>query len=314
MAKWRYSMKWNLSDWYAKGVAMTQDAQVHAVAKALSVLEALNRSPVTPLASLHEVTGLPKSSLVRLLETLIETGYVVRVSRRDGYALTEAVLRLSSGVRHRDAIVDLARPLMIEFTRRHKWQVSLATAESDAMLVRFTTRHISPFSREQNFLNRRVHMIQSALGRAYFCFCSEEEQRFILTVLRAAGDELAIREDPGHIAAVVAKTRSRGYATIRRPRSNPTQSFAIPLMDPTVDSPLGAINLFYYRSAMTEAQAIERYLGPVRELADAMGAAFARAMAEAGEADEPGPTKACRCCRQGRSSAARADTKVDGIG
>src|SRR5512146_1942053 len=144
-----------------------KDAQVHAVTKALAVIEALNRGPVTPLAALHEVTGLPKSSLVRLLETLIEVGYVVRVSRRDGYALTEAVLRLSSGVRHRDVVVDVARPLMIAFTRRLKWQVSLATAESDAMLVRFTTRHISPFSREQNFLNRRVHMIQSALGRAY---------------------------------------------------------------------------------------------------------------------------------------------------
>lgn len=251
---------------------MSQDAQVHAVAKALVVLEALNRSPVTPLAALHEVTGLPKSSLVRLLETLIEAGYVVRVSRRDGYALTEAVLRLSSGVRRRDVVVDVARPLMIAFTRQHKWQVSLATAESDAMIVRYTTRHISPFSREQNFLNRRVHMIQSALGRAYFSYCSVQEQDFMLSVLRASGDELAIQDDPGHIAAIVARTRARGYATIRRPRSNPTQSFAIPLIDPSVESPLGAINMFYYRSAMTEAQAIDRYLAPMRELAETVGA------------------------------------------
>jgi len=254
-----------------------KDAQVHAVTKALAVIEALNRGPVTPLAALHEVTGLPKSSLVRLLETLIEVGYVVRVSRRDGYALTEAVLRLSSGVRHRDVVVDVARPLMIAFTRRLKWQVSLATAESDAMLVRFTTRHISPFSREQNFLNRRVHMIQSALGRAYFAFCSAEERAFILRVLRASGDELAINEDPAHLAAIVARTRARGYATIRRPRSNPTQSFAIPLIDPETDSPLAAINLFYYRSAMTETEAVERYLGPMRELAGAIATEFARA-------------------------------------
>jgi IclR family mhp operon transcriptional activator len=256
---------------------MTQDTQVHAVAKALVVLETLNRGPVTPLADLHEVTGMPKSSLVRLLETLIDTGYVVRVSRRDGYALTEAVLRLSSGVRHRDLVVDVARPLMIAFTRQHKWQVSLATAESDAMIVRFTTRHISPFSREQNFLNRRVHMIQSALGRAYLSYCSAEEQAFVLSVLRAAGDELAINDEPAHIAAIVARTRVRGYATIRRPRSNPTQSFAIPVMDPEADSPLAAINLFYYRSAITESEAVERYLGPMRELSGAIAAGLARA-------------------------------------
>src|SRR5690348_15217309 len=151
-----------------------EDGDVHTVAKALRILEALNQSRVTPLAALHEITGMPKSTLVRLLDTLIHAGYVVRISRRDGYALTESVLRLSSGVRHRDMVVDVARPLMEAFTRQRKWQVSLATAESDAMVVRFTTRHMSPFSREQNFLNRRVHMIQSALGRAFFAYCSAD--------------------------------------------------------------------------------------------------------------------------------------------
>jgi IclR family mhp operon transcriptional activator len=249
---------------------MDEVPHVHTVAKALAILEALNQSRVMPLAALYEVTKLPKPSLVRLLDTLIQTGYVVRVSRRDGYALTEAVLRLSSGMRHRDVLVDLARPLMEAFTRRHKWQVSLATAERDCMIGRFTTRHISPFSRDQNFVNRRVHMIQSAVGRAYFSYCSEEEQGVILSVLRASGDELAIRDDAADIAVIVKQTRARGYATIRRPRSNPTRSFAVPLIHPETGNPVGAVPFFYYRSAMSEAQAVERYLGPVQELADAI--------------------------------------------
>jgi DNA-binding IclR family transcriptional regulator len=52
----------------------------------------------------------------------------------------------------------------------------------------------------------------------------------------------AVLDDADHIAAIVKQTRARGYATIRRSRSNPTRSFAAPF--------------FYYRSAMTEAQAI----------------------------------------------------------
>ena len=260
------------------------DGHVHTVAKALQILEALNQSRVTTLAALHEITQLPKSSLVRLLDTLIDAGYVVRISRRDGYALTEAVLRLSSGVRHRDMVVDAARPLMEAFTRQYKWQVSLATAESDAMVVRFTTRHLSPFSREQNFLNRRVHMIQSALGRAFFAYCSAEERGFILSVLRASGDELAIREEPAHLDAIVERVRSHGYATIGRPRSNPTQSFAIPLLEPgTEESPLGAMNFFYYRSAMTEGQATGRYLAPLQMLGNAIVEGFER-VREAAEA------------------------------
>jgi IclR family mhp operon transcriptional activator len=262
---------------------MTEREQVQSLGRGLRILEALNQNRVTSLAALNQITGLPKPSLVRLLETLIEAGYVTRVSRREGYTLTDAVLRLSSGVRHRDVVVDVARPLMEGFTRRHKWQVSLATSESDSMLIRFTTRHLSPFAREENFLNRRIHMLQSAVGRAYIAFCSDEERELILGFVRAAGDPLAITEDPPRIAALLAQVRHDGYATTERPRANPTRSFAVPVMEPGVEeSPLGSIAFFYYRTAMNHSEATRRYLGPVRALADeiAVGLAEAREAAE----------------------------------
>jgi IclR family transcriptional regulator, mhp operon transcriptional activator len=254
---------------------------VQSLTRGLAVIEAMNRSRVSSLSALHGLTGLPKSSLVRLLETLIEAGYVVRISRREGYALTDAVLRLSSGVRHRDLVVDVARPLMEAFTRRHKWQVSLATSESDSMLIRFSTRHISPFSREENFLNRRVGMLQSAVGRAYFAWCSAEEREFVLNALRAAGDTLALVERAPDLEALLARVRSDGYATIERPRSDATRSFAVPVMEPGQEGPLGALAFFYYRSTMTEAQATRRYLPLVSALADDISASLERGRQDA---------------------------------
>jgi IclR family mhp operon transcriptional activator len=262
---------------------------VQSLTRGLAVIEAMNRSRVSSLSALHAITGLPKSSLVRLLETLIEAGYVVRVSRREGYCLTDAVLRLSSGVRHRDLVVDVARPLMEAFTRRHKWQVSLATSETDSMLIRFSTRHISPFAREENFLNRRVGMLQSAVGRAYFAWCSDDEREFVLNVLRAAGDALALPERRAELDALLGRVRTDGYATIQRPRTNPTRSFAVPVMEPGQDGPLGALAFFYYRSTMTEAQATRRYLPLVSALADEIsgGLETARARAEPASPAEP---------------------------
>jgi len=252
---------------------------VQSLSRGLAVIEALNRSRVSSLSALHALTGLPKSSLVRLLETLIDAGYVVRISRREGYALTDAVLRLSSGVRHRDLVVDVARPLMEAFRRRHKWQVSLATSETDSMLVRFSTRHISPFSREENYLNRRVGMLQSAVGRAYFAWCSDEEREFVLNALRAAGDALAAADRAEELEALLARVRSDGYATIERPRTDATRSFAVPVMEPGEDGPLGALAFFYYRSTMTEPQATRRYLPLVSTLADEISAGLETARA-----------------------------------
>ncbi|THD59912.1 helix-turn-helix domain-containing protein [Phenylobacterium sp.] len=256
-----------------------ENDHVQSLTRGLAVLEAMNRSRVSSLSALHTLTGLPKSSLVRLLETLIEGGYVVRISRREGYALTDAVLRLSSGVRHRDLVVDVARPLMEAFTRRHKWQVSLATSETDSMLVRFTTRHISPFSRDENFLNRRVGMLRSAVGRAYFAWCSQEEREFVLNVLMAAGDALAQPDRAEELAALLAQVRSDGYATIERPRTDATRSFAVPVMEPGEGEPLGALAFFYYRSTMTEPQATRRYLALVTTLAADISAGLEQARA-----------------------------------
>jgi IclR family mhp operon transcriptional activator len=257
---------------------------VQSAARALKVIEALNRRRVSPLEALHGETGLPKSTLVRLLETLIEAGYVARVSRREGYALTEAVLRLSAGMRHRDVMVDVARPRLEAFTREHRWQVSLATREADVMLVRATTRHISPFAREEIFLNRRVLMLRSAIGRAYFAFCSPEERQFILKLIAAADPrELEAAGGPDKIAAMVERVRSDGYATIVWPSGDPWRSFSIPILDRrAADQPLGSVVIFYYGSVMSEPEAVAKYMAPMRALADGIadGLEAARAVAE----------------------------------
>lgn len=259
---------------------MEKETSVQSARRVLAVIETLNRRRVTPLDVLHARTGLPKSTLVRLLETLIEEGYVVRVSRREGYALTEAVLRLSAGMRHRDVLVDVARPLMEAFTQEHRWQVSLATSENSWMVVRFTTRHLSPFARDEIFLNRRVPILASAIGRAYMAGCSAEEQEFILRLIedRDPG-EVAAAGGRERVAAILRRARREGYATIVRPPDDPSRSFAIPILDlRRSERPLGSIVIFYYRSVMTEAEAVAKYLPAMRELADAVAGDLARAL------------------------------------
>jgi IclR family mhp operon transcriptional activator len=245
---------------------------VQSATRALKIIEALNRRRVTPLEALHGVTGLPKSTLVRLLETLIEAGYVMRVSRREGYALTEGVLRLSAGVRQRDVLVDAARPLLEAFTREHKWQVTLATREADVMLVRATTRDISPFSREPIFLNRQVPILRSAMGRAYFAACSAQEQEVILKLIAAHDPgEIEAAGGEGAIAVMAERVRRDGYATIVWPSGDPWRSFSVPILDRrTPDQPLGSVVIFYYGSVMDEADAVARYLAPMQTLAQAI--------------------------------------------
>ena len=67
-------------------------AVIEPIRRAFVVLEALNRRRSTTLTVLAAETGLPRPTLVRLLQTLIALGYASRVSREAGYRLTDHVL------------------------------------------------------------------------------------------------------------------------------------------------------------------------------------------------------------------------------
>lgn len=69
----------------------------HALARGLALLELLadGLQPLT-LIDLHTRTGLPKSTLIRLLAVLTETEFVVRVDERPAFRLGHKVLGLST--------------------------------------------------------------------------------------------------------------------------------------------------------------------------------------------------------------------------
>lgn len=68
----------------------------HALTRGLVLLDLLaSVPPPVTLTGMHERTGLPKSTLVRLLAALTEMRYVVRVDERPAYRLGHKVMALA---------------------------------------------------------------------------------------------------------------------------------------------------------------------------------------------------------------------------
>jgi IclR family mhp operon transcriptional activator len=244
---------------------------VEPVTRALLVLEALNQQTVTTLATLHQATGLPKPTLVRLLDTLIASGYVERISRQTGYSLAERVLRLSGGFRHADRVVEAARPFLAALTAQYKWSFAVATADGDSMIVRAGTRLESPFSTDPNYLGRRVPMLVAALGRAYLAFCPDAEREELLAAMRASkARRNALARDEQAVARLLATTRTRGYASTTPTQGEPMMGLAVPIMEG--ERVVGAMTMRYFASMMSEDEAANRYLVSMRSAADAIAA------------------------------------------
>ena len=244
-------------------------AVIEPIRRAFIVLEALNRRRSTTLSLLAAETGLPRPTLVRLLQTLIELGYASRVSREAGYRLTDHVLHLAGGVRFIDHLVDAAIPLMSRFTADHGWPLYLATLSAGGMTIRHSTATESPMSFEGGGYNRKSPMLVGALGRAWLAFCPEDERR---TILRSIG----VRQG-ATLAATLAAIRRDGYAFTQPARPTRIHGMAVPIL--ARDRVLGSLSMRFPRSAMTEQEAGERFGKRLAAVARSIAADIALARA-----------------------------------
>lgn len=203
---------------------------IRSVARTMQVLRALNRRPVGTVRELQRETGLPGPTLVRILGTLENLGYVRNAGRRVGYVLTGRVAELSAGWHGFPAIHGRAPRVLEGLTRRLLWPAALATLDGDAMTVRLSTIPLSPLAHTHSTLGRRLALAVTAHGRACLAFSPEEERRRLLALLaetaRSAPHRAVGLRAAGGTAGLAARlgptlllTRNRGYA-VRDPRSD----------------------------------------------------------------------------------------------
>jgi IclR family mhp operon transcriptional activator len=247
---------------------------IEPVLRALAVLAALNLRPVSRLGNLHTITGLPKPTLVRLLQTLVAAGYVARTSARAEYRVTEHVLSLASGVRFIDRMVDAAMAPMSAFTREYDWPLVLGKVRNDAVVVLHSTAPESHLSFERAGYNRTFPLLISALGQAYMAFCPAEERRRLIRGLLAtsASRSVAIEGVRG-IEMGLMVVRRRGYAITMAPRAGRVLGLAVPIQQSR--RVLGSLSMRFARTAFTPEEAAARYLAPLSLAARSIALAVA---------------------------------------
>lgn len=240
---------------------------VRSVMRSLAILQELNRRPVASIAQLHGATGLPKPTIVRLLETLVAAGYVSNDPHHGGYQVTSLVTSLSSGF-HGDVIaVEAARPWAVQLTNRLLWPVGVAVLDRDAVKVRFSTIAESPISPFHATINMRLSLVSRAMGRAYLAFCPAAERRLLLEMLAHSTDpEDGLAKNAGRLNALLLTIRRQGFAE-RDPMVHPLSSGTIAVPIFFQKRVLATICMTYFTSAVSGSEAVKRFVGPLQATA-----------------------------------------------
>ncbi|WP_042877515.1 DNA-binding transcriptional regulator [Cupriavidus necator] len=247
-------------------------ANVRGLTRGLDVLRALNRmeSGRATAQQLAVETGLHRTTVRRLLETLLAEGFVRRSESDDTFRLTLQVRALSEGFTDDEWISTIAAPLMGELLQQVVWPSDLTTPDGDAMIIRETTHRFSPLSFHRAMVGRRLPMLLTAAGRAYFASCPETEQENILSVLRSgAGGEgqAALAADATYIRNLVRRVREDGFSTNHGDWTEQRNISAVAVPLCVGVRVLGSLNVVYLSRALKPAEAEAKFVAPLAGVA-----------------------------------------------
>jgi IclR family mhp operon transcriptional activator len=254
---------------------------IQSLARGLEVLGHLQEMRAASLHDLHKVTGIPKSTLTRILVTL-HGQQLVWQRLADGAFLPSHTLQERTRLDDADWLGEIASPVLARLCGKVQWPSVLSVPRLDYMEVLETNSRRAYFDElPPRPVKFRANMLRSASGRAYLAFCPDVEREAVLARLRerdVPGHELA--HDPAAVRRIVAATRERGYsvraadfggdyAKTRAEADDGRNSIAMPIQ--VHDQVLGCVNLTWRMSVLTVQQVTSRHLAELQAAVQAIG-------------------------------------------
>lgn len=238
---------------------------IRSFSRGLAVLAALNRHGSATALTLAGETGVPRATVYRLLQTLLDNGYVGRGAADDRYHLRLKVGTLSGGFGDEQWISAVAGPAIVDQTRRISWPCDVLTLDGLKMVIHETTHRIAPLSIDRNMVGQEMPILGSASGLAYIAFAPEEERNTVLALLsRSSNPHDGLARDLDRVSRLLAATRRRGYGLRQGGQIWPhTGSLALPVR--VGRRLLGCINMVWMARAVTAKEGVSRCLEPLRE-------------------------------------------------
>ncbi|SCK22435.1 transcriptional regulator, IclR family [Variovorax sp. HW608] len=135
-------------------------------------------------AEIAERTGLSRSTVSRLTQTLVGSGYLEVELRTRAYRLAPPVLSLAHAMRTGSTALALAAPHMLDAARAEQINVGLAAPDRDEMVYLESIRYNRRPSLRRVVSGQRVPMELTSLGRAYLAIAPPSQRKALLAHFR----------------------------------------------------------------------------------------------------------------------------------
>ena len=189
---------------------MSRSANIQSVERAFAVLRCIGvNGRATPLGTIAEETGLPKSTVSRLLGTMVGIGAVERVG--DGqYSIGSELRAIVLPAVGQADLISIAATYLRALVEEVDEDVGLAIPDGDSIVYIDQVQSPHPVM-VQDWTGNRFEMHTTAAGYVALASMDDDElDRYLARPLD--GINPATQTDPVVLRKHVASTRQRGYA------------------------------------------------------------------------------------------------------
>ena len=230
---------------------------IQSVRRAIAILREFSvDEPELGVTELSERLGLHKSTVHRLLTSLLRGGLVRRVPTSRKYRLGIGLTELGYTAIHNQALLQVAHPYVHYLADALGESASLAVRDGDETLIVLQAR--SPDLRASVRWVARAPLYCTSTGRIFLAHMPEKELSRFLEKELAPRTPMTIT-DPVELRAELERVREEGFATSFEEYEEGTNSVAVPIRRPdgTVIAALGAAGYSYSFTREKAMKALE---------------------------------------------------------
>ncbi len=203
---------------------------LQTVRRVASVLSAFQSRGLLRITELSELTGLPKSTVHRIVTALVEEGLLLQDEDSHKYQLSLRVAELSAGLLSTNAVRRVARPILMELRDQTHESVHLAVLEHlDVVII--DTEDSYYFVREVNVPGQHLPAHAVSTGKVLLAYQWEGRLRELLAQIRMKRYTDQTITDPHRLAEELRQVRARGYAISCGELEVGVEAVAAPIFD-----------------------------------------------------------------------------------
>lgn len=242
---------------------------VRSLSRGLTIIEALGVLGWIKLGKLSAYTGIDRTTVYRLASTLEEDGYVVRRLEDGAVGLSGKLLNISQNLRSNDLVARIVINHLSELTRQIKWPSDFGVFSQGELRIAASTHSQSPMSFHRAMIGNTRPLFRSALGKAYLAALPDEELSEILALVQSReGADAADAHATEAVRRSLNEVRERGYSFAIGTTELKFSAIALPVRQS--ESVVGAVNIIFFRRALTPGVAAEKYLPKMKRTVTAI--------------------------------------------